>query len=291
MKKLILAAGALVAMIGAASCGSSDSASSFEDSLSIALGEQNGAIMNQNFQTVPAEELYHFKKADFIRGLKEVIMADTAARAYYAGLSVGMQLNGQLAGMEEAGIKIDRNRFLSAFSKAFMADTTGDMNNIQLETQRLMGRAQEIVMEKRAKDQEAAKAANEAEAQKNRKAGDAYVAEQMKSDNTIKKTESGLAYKVVKQGTGKPVAADGKVKVKYTGRLIDGKEFDSSNGEAVTFVPDQTVAGFSEALQMMAPGSEYVIYLPADLAYGDRATGQIPAGSTLVFDVEVVEVE
>lgn len=291
MKKLILAAGAVAAMMAATSCGHSGAASSFEDSLSTALGQQNGAYLCMNFNQVPESELHHFKKADVVRGFKEVIMADTAARGYYAGLSIALQLNNQLLEMEESGIAIDRSRFLAAFSKYFMADTVADMQALQEEANRLLSQAQEMVMAKRRADQEAAQARQMSESKENQEKGEAYIKDQMSKDPEIKKTESGLAYKVIKQGEGKPAGPSDRVKTIYTGRLIDGTEFDSSNGEAVSFVPTQTVPGFSEGLQMMAPGSKYVLYIPSSLAYGDRATGSIPAGSTLVFEVEVTGVE
>jgi len=290
MKKLILAAGAVVAMMAATSCGNSQSASSFEDSLSTAMGRQNGSFLCENFKTIPESELYHFKKADVIRGFKEVIMADTAARGYYAGLNIALQMNQQLLEMEESGVAIDRSRFLSAFSKAFMADSVTDMDAIQAEAQKLMEQAREKVMAKQRADMEAAQAAAKSKIAENEAAGKEYIAEQMKSDPTIKQTSSGLAYKVVKEGSGKPAGANDRVKLKYTGKLIDGTEFDSSKGNAVEFVPSQTVPGFSEGLQMMAPGAEYILYIPANLAYGDRETGSIPAGSTLVFEVEVESV-
>lgn len=291
MKKLILAAGAVAAIMTVSSCGHSGAASSFEDSLSTAMGQQNGAYLNMNFQQVPESERFHLKKADVLRGFKEVIMADTAARGYYAGLSIGVQLNNQLLEMEQSGIAIDRARFLSAFSKTFMADTVGDMQTIQEEANRLLNQAQQQVMAKRRAAQEAAQETAKALAKENTVKGEEYVKEQMAKDPEIKKTESGLAYKVIKQGEGKTAGPRDRVKTIYKGSLIDGTEFDSSKGEAVSFVPTQTVPGFSEALQMMSPGSKYVIYIPASLGYGDRATGSIPPGSTLVFEVEVTEID
>ena len=109
----------------------------------------------------------------------------------------------------------------------------------------------------------------------------------MKEDPSIKKTASGLAYKVLEQGTGEmPTDAD-QVVVAYKGTLINGKEFDSNDN--ATFPVRGVVPGFAEALKMMNPGSHYVIYIPAELAYGVDGTpdGSIPPMSTLVFDVTV----
>lgn len=287
MKKLILAAGVLVSMLAATSCGHSDAGNTFEDSLSTTMGEANGSYLWQNFNTIPQDEQYHYKKADVLRGFKEVIMADTAARGYYAGLNIALQINQQLLEMENAGIKFDRARYLAAFSKAFMADTVVNLEEVQASLQRLMGQAESMMVAKRQADQEAAQLKIKEETVANEEAGTAYVKEQMANDPEIKMTESGLAYKVIKQGTGATCAADKAVKVIYTGTLIDGTQFDSSNGKPVSFVPQQTVPGFSEGLQMMNPGSHYILYIPAKLGYGNRQAGSIPPGSTLVFDVEV----
>ena len=82
------------------------------------------------------------------------------------------------------------------------------------------------------------------------------------------------------------------VKVHYTGKLIDGTVFDSSvdRGEPADFPVTQVIPGFSEGLKMMNKGSKYVLYIPASLGYGNNEAGNIPAGSTLVFEVEMIEV-
>ena len=137
-------------------------------------------------------------------------------------------------------------------------------------------------------DQEAAAEAAKAQSAENRAAGEKYLTDLRAKDSDVKTTESGLSYKVVKQGKGK-VTTDGNVKVIYKGTLIDGTEFDSSKGNAVDFNIDQVIPGFSEGLKMMPAGSKYILYIPADLGYGDREAGSIPAGSTLIFEVESPE--
>ena len=106
---------------------------------------------------------------------------------------------------------------------------------------------------------------------------------------------SGLQYKVLKQGDGAIAKATDKVKVKYEGRLIDGTVFDSTDkhgGQPATFSPNQVIKGWTEALCMMPVGSKWQLYIPYDLAYGSRGAGSdIPPYSTLVFDVEVLEIE
>ena len=103
-------------------------------------------------------------------------------------------------------------------------------------------------------------------------------------------TESGLQYEVIKEGKGPKPTADSKVKVHYHGTLIDGTVFDSSvdRGEPIEFNLNQVIKGWTEGVQLMPVGSKYKFYIPQDLGYGSRATGQIPPYSTLIFEVELL---
>ena len=125
----------------------------------------------------------------------------------------------------------------------------------------------------------------------NKKKGADFLAENKKKDG-IKETASGLQYKVVKQGKGKKPAETDVVKVNYEGRLIDGKVFDSSyqRKEPATFALNGVIKGWIEGLQLMSEGSEFELYIPSDLAYGDMGNQLIPGGSTLIFKVELIKV-
>lgn len=107
-------------------------------------------------------------------------------------------------------------------------------------------------------------------------------------------TESGLQYEVLTAGTGaKPTASD-KVTVHYTGKLISGKVFDSSveRGQPASFGVTQVIGGWTEALQLMEVGAKWRLYIPYDLAYGERGAGQdIPPFATLIFDVELISIQ
>jgi FKBP-type peptidyl-prolyl cis-trans isomerase FklB len=100
---------------------------------------------------------------------------------------------------------------------------------------------------------------------------------------------------VLKQGNGAVAKANDKVKVKYEGRLIDGTVFDSTDkhgGDPITFSPNQVIKGWTEALCLMPVGSKWQLYIPQELAYGPRGAGNdIPPYSTLIFDVEVIDIE
>jgi FKBP-type peptidyl-prolyl cis-trans isomerase FklB len=107
-------------------------------------------------------------------------------------------------------------------------------------------------------------------------------------------TPSGLQYKILKEGTGpKPTAAD-KVVCNYRGTLINGTEFDSSykRGQPATFPVGQVIKGWTEALQLMPVGSKWQLFIPPDLAYGERGAGNdIGPDSTLIFEVELLSIE
>lgn len=139
-----------------------------------------------------------------------------------------------------------------------------------------------------AKQEEAAKVAGEA----NAKAGRDFLEANGKREE-VKVTPSGLQYEVLEEGKGpKPTAGD-TVVVHYTGRLIDGTVFDSSEerGEPATFGVTQVIPGWVEALQMMNEGSRWRLFIPSDLAYGPNgAGGLIGPNQTLIFDVTLLEV-
>jgi FKBP-type peptidyl-prolyl cis-trans isomerase len=127
---------------------------------------------------------------------------------------------------------------------------------------------------------------------RNREEGIAFLAENKKRKEVVV-TQSGLQYEVVRKGDGPVPTANDQVKVDYTGYLIDGTIFDSSveRGEPAVFGVTQVIAGWTEVLQLMPAGSEYKVFIPSDLAYGERQMGgDIQPGSTLIFDIHLLEV-
>lgn len=111
-------------------------------------------------------------------------------------------------------------------------------------------------------------------------------------NKSVYQTKSGLQYKIEKKGNGKKPSANSKVKVHYTGKLLDGKVFDSSveRGQPAEFFLNQVIPGWTEGLQLMDVGSKYILYIPHNLAYGEQVVGSIPPGSTLIFEVELLEI-
>jgi FKBP-type peptidyl-prolyl cis-trans isomerase len=133
----------------------------------------------------------------------------------------------------------------------------------------------------------------QAESAGNRKLGDAFLAEN-KSKPGVVTLPSGLQYKILTAGTGsKPTASD-TVVCNYKGTLINGKEFDSSytRGQPATFQVGGVIKGWTEALQLMPAGSKWQLFIPTDMAYGDRPPSpDIAPGDTLVFEVELISIQ
>lgn len=129
------------------------------------------------------------------------------------------------------------------------------------------------------------------QAAKNLAAGNAYL-EENKTKEGVKVLPSGLQYKVIQEGTGEKPTVNDKVKCNYRGTLIDGTEFDSSykRGKPIEFGVKGVIKGWTEALQLMNTGSKWELYIPANLAYGERGRPSIPPNSTLVFEIELLEV-
>ena len=130
------------------------------------------------------------------------------------------------------------------------------------------------------------------EAAKSKEEGEKFLADNKTKEGVIT-TESGLQYQVITEGTGVKPTAEDRVKVHYTGTLLDGTKFDSSvdRGEPAEFGVSQVIKGWTEGLQIMPAGSKYIFWIPSELAYGERGAGQdIKPNSVLKFEVELLEV-
>ncbi len=130
-------------------------------------------------------------------------------------------------------------------------------------------------------------------AEKQKQRGEAFLSENKKKEG-IKTLPSGLQYKIIKAGTGKKPKSNDTVTVNYRGTLIDGTEFDSSfrRGQPATFPVSGVIPGWTEAMQLMAEGAKWELFVPSNLAYGERgAGGLIGPNATLIFEVELISVQ
>lgn len=194
---------------------------------------------------------------------------------------IGHQIGGTL---KRQGITIEPDAFLSGIQDAASG------NQPKLSREEIQATQEEFQKEMAAK--QASLAAEAAKAgENNLKVGNDFLAENAKKDG-VKSLPSGLQYKVIKTGTGKSPKPTDTVEANYTGKLISGKTFDSSEGKPVEFPVTGVIAGWTEALQLMHEGDKWELYIPAKLAYGERgAGGDIGPNETLIFEVELVKVK
>ncbi len=225
--------------------------------------------------------------AEFIKGLNEGANKTSKKDiAYMAGLQIGQQISNQMMkGINQELFAGDSTKTISKdnFLAGFIAGTLEKGGVMTMEA------AQEYT--RTAMETIKAKAMEEKYAD-NKAAGEKFLAEN-KAKEGVKTTESGLQYKVITEGKGEIPADTCKVKVNYKGTLIDGTEFNSSykRNEPATFRANQVIKGWTEALTMMPVGSKWELYIPQELAYGSRESGQIKPFSTLIFEVELVGIE
>jgi FKBP-type peptidyl-prolyl cis-trans isomerase len=204
------------------------------------------------------------------------LTTDKEKASYALGLNIGRGLSKQPVDLDSAAVARGVKDALSG-SKPLLTDEEATADLAQLQDQ-----------VKKATD-----AKLQALAAENQKAGEAFLAENKAKEGVVT-LPSGLQYKVLTQGTGpKPTAAD-TVVCQYKGTLLDGTEFDSSykRGQPATFAVGRIIKGWTEALQLMPVGSKWQIFIPADLAYGERGAGNvIPPNATLIFEVELVSIQ
>ena len=200
--------------------------------------------------------------------------------SYLLGTDMGRKMKAEL---ERQSVEVDPQvlvrGILDAFAGGTMLMTDAELQELRTALQNEMA----------AKNAERAKNL----AEKNKKEGDAFLAENKKKEG-VKVTASGLQYKVVKEGTGRSPKATDKVTVHYRGTLIDGTEFDSSykRGEPVTFALNQVIKGWTEGIPLMKEGGKCTFAIPSELAYGERGTpgGPIGPNAVLIFEVELLSV-
>ncbi len=185
-----------------------------------------------------------------------------------------------------SNIKKDYAVDQEAFFKGFASSTTGEMLMTDEEMQQSMTAFQQQM-------QASQMAKMKAAADKNRIDGDVFLAENKAKEGVVT-LESGLQYKVIKNGEGKKPVVTDTVECHYRGTTIDGTEFDSSykRGKPASFPVQGVIQGWTEALQLMNVGSKWMLYIPADLAYGDRGAGPaIQPGATLIFEIELLGIQ
>ncbi len=200
---------------------------------------------------------------------------DEQKLGYIIGMDIGKSLR-------EQGTTVDLDALIDAISATYKGE------DLAMTTEEAAAIRKEYV-EKRQAAQHAESAATGAN---NLAEGQKFLAENKGKDG-VKTTESGLQYKVLTMGDGAKPAATDTVKVHYSGKLLDGTEFDSSyaRNEPISFALNRVIAGWTEGVQLMPVGSKFVFYIAPELGYGEGGGGPIPPNSTLVFEVELLDIE
>ena len=196
--------------------------------------------------------------------------------SYSMGLDIGRMLKMQ-------GVDVDLELLTKGLKDAYIG------NQALLTDEEMLEVLSTFKKEFLTKQQELAKQQGE----KNKKEGEIFL-ETNKKKEGVQTLPSGLQYKVVKAGSGKKPTTTDTVTVHYRGTLIDGKEFDSSylRGKPATFPVNAVIPGWTEALPLMEEGAKWELFIPSNLAYGERGAGRdIGPNATLIFEVELISIE
>ncbi len=256
--------------------------SNASDSLSYAAGmSRTEGLMQYLKQSFGVEEK---DMAEFVRGFNDVVSngVTDSVKAYAAGQQIALMVDSRMLPylkeeFKESHIKISDNLFNKGFLASLSKDNTVFADSLA-----------KPYFDKAVKDN------IEAINMKTKKAGEEFLANNAKKEGVVTLPD-GLQYKVITAGTGEKPKTTDRVVVKYEGKTIDGKVFDSSykrNPQTTTFGVTQVIKGWTEALQLMTVGSKWEIYIPYNLAYGERGAGRdIKPYDALIFTVELVDIE
>ncbi|KGN90161.1 hypothetical protein HQ45_04995 [Porphyromonas crevioricanis] len=273
MKKVFVAAAAGLMFIGVA-CNRTvtpEAPKTAEDSLSMAWGVFDGSQWMQNLK-ISAQQKRPIDSMAFFKGYEEGLN-DTTRFSYLVGAITGVQRR-----MSIKNDTIDYAKFLASFRAALFSDSTN-----------VLMTPEDALSYIRANEEKKQERELRAQYGKNIDAGKEFIAKYCKEHSDCKKTNSGLIYRVIAEGTGDAMPKDGQVvKVKYVGTTIDGKEFDK-NEDGAEFGLGQVIPGWTEMLKLMKKGQKVECVIPQELAYGSRSVYLIEPFSTLVFTVELLD--
>lgn len=192
--------------------------------------------------------------------------------SYALGADLGSNLKQQ-------AVEIDYDVFMAGLTDAMMDGDLVKLN--QKQRREVMASLQKSIREQAKKEGEV-----------NLKKADEFLDKNKAENPDVKETPTGLQYRVLREGDGDSPVAEDKVKVHYSGRLIDGTEFDSSykRGDPTEFGLNQVIKGWTEGLQLMKVGAKYEFFIHPNIAYGARPRPTIPANSVLIFEVELLDI-
>ena len=288
MKKLMFVAAMAIVAAGFTACGNSTPKASLKtdvDTMSYAIGmAQTQGLKDYLVGSLGVDTAY---MSEFIKGLNEGVNAGDNKKkaAYYAGIQIGQQISTRMIkGINHEVFGDDSTKTISMknFMAGFISGTTGKGGLMTVDSAQVV--AQALMQTIKAKEMEKTYGPN-------KEAGEKFLAANAKKDG-VKTLPSGVQYKVIKEGTGAIPADTSLVKVHYEGRLLNDSIFDSSykRGEPINLRCNQTIKGWTDAMVHMPAGSVWEVYIPQELAYGEREQGIIKPFSMLIFKIELLEV-
>ena len=290
MKKFSFAALAAISAVMMFACGNGTPKASLKsdiDTVSYAIGmAQTQGLKEYLVGRMGIDTTY---MDEFIKGLNEGANAgdDKKKAAYYAGIQIGQQVSNQMIkGINHELFGSDSTKTISLknFMAGFVSGTTGKGGLMTVDSAAQL--AQAMMKTIKAKTLET-------EFGPNKKAGEDFLKANAKKEG-VKTLPCGVQYKVIKEGKGAIPTDTSMVKVNYEGKTLEGKVFDSSyeRNQPAEFRVNQVIKGWTEALCRMPAGSEWEVYIPQDLAYGERQQGEdIKPFSMLTFKIELLEVD
>ena len=288
MKKLMFVAAMAMSAAIFTGCGNSTPKANLKsdvDTLSYAIGmAQTTGLKEYLVGSLGVDTAY---MSDFIKGLNEGANAGDNKKqaAYYAGIQIGQQIaNQMMKGINRQIFGDDSTKTISMtnFMAGFVSGTTGKGGLMTLDSAQVV--AQTMMQAIKTREMEKTYGPN-------KEAGEKFLAANAKKEG-VKTLPSGVQYKVIKEGTGAIPSDTSLVKVHYEGRLLNDTIFDSSykRGEPINLRCNQTIKGWTDAMVHMPAGSVWEVYIPQDLAYGEREQGIIKPFSMLIFKIELLEV-
>ena len=289
MKKFSIVAALAIALASfVASCGNSGSnkpnLKNDVDTLSYAIGLAQTQGLKQYLVQMDVDTTY---MDAFIKGLREGANAgdDKKKAAYYMGIQIGQQISNRMVkGINHELFGDDSTKTISMknFLAGFIQGVKEKKGLMTVEQASQVAQMKMMAIKSKHMEEEYGPL---------KKKGEEWMAANAKKAG-VKTLPSGVQYKVIKEGNGAMPKDTSLVTVNYEGRLIDGTVFDSSykRGQAVDLRANQVIKGWTEALVHMPAGSVWEVYIPQELAYGDREQGQIKPYSPLVFKIELIKV-
>ena len=287
MKKLFIAAAMAVAAMGMTSCGNSTPKPNLKtdvDTLSYAMGLSQTQGLKEYLVQMDIDTTYIDA---FVKGLNEGANAgdDKKKAAYYMGIQIGQQISNRMVkgiNHELYGEDSTKTISLKNFMAGFIQGVKGKKGLMTVEQAGQVAQMKMMAIKSKNMEEQYGPL---------KKKGEEWMAANAKKAG-VKTLPSGVQYKVIKEGNGAMPKDTSLVTVNYEGRLIDGTVFDSSykRGQAVDLRANQVIKGWTEALVHMPAGSVWEVYIPQELAYGEREQGQIKPYSPLVFKIELIKV-